>query len=165
MTKDVQSRSWKPNSYPKVEARQSADACNTFESHPDGVWMLTVRSVFEDQHRTIRMYLDATTGKQLCGEEIISNAAPWPTLPPHTTATPVLPSVLQSPLTVYRLTTHLTQICCAGADPDRATGERMLDIYQHSYYAFGLTTQLACRSDEAPMSHIDYRFLPIHLPT
>ncbi len=73
----------------EAEARKSADACNTFESHPDGVWMLTVRGVFEDQTRTIRMYLDATSGEQLCGEEINLNATPWPTLPPHTTATPV----------------------------------------------------------------------------
>lgn len=73
---------------PEAEARQSADACNTFESHPDGVWILTVRGVFEQQIRTMRMYLDATTGEQLCGEEIILNATPWPTPPPHTTATP-----------------------------------------------------------------------------
>ncbi len=73
----------------EAEARQSADACNTFESHPAGVWMLTVRGVFENQPRTIRMYLDATSGEQLCGEEISLNATPWPTLPPHTTATPV----------------------------------------------------------------------------
>ena len=72
----------------EVQARQSADACNTFESHPDGVWLLMVRGVFEEQTRTIRMNLDATTGEQLCGEEIILNATPWPTLPPRTTATP-----------------------------------------------------------------------------
>lgn len=73
----------------EAEARRSADACNTFESHPDGVWLLTVQGVFEDQTRTLRMYLDATTGEQLCGEEIILNVTPWPTLPPRTTTTPV----------------------------------------------------------------------------
>jgi hypothetical protein len=72
----------------EVEARQSADACNTFESHPEGVWLLTVRGSFENQTRTLRMYLDATTGEQLCGEEIILDATPWPTPPPETTATP-----------------------------------------------------------------------------
>ena len=82
----------------EVEARQAADACNTFESHPDGVWLLTVRGVFEDQTRTIRMYLDATTGEQVCGEEIILNATPWPTLPPHATATSLPPSSTSIPL-------------------------------------------------------------------
>ncbi len=77
------------NLVPEAEARKSADACNTFETHPDGVWMLTVQGVFEEQIRMIRMYLDATTGEQLCGEEINLNATPWPTLPPRTTATPV----------------------------------------------------------------------------
>jgi WD40 repeat protein len=76
----------------EVEARQTADACSTFESHPDGVWLLTVQGVFEDQTRTIRMYLDATTGEQLCGEEIILNVTPWPTMPPNATVTPVSPS-------------------------------------------------------------------------
>ena len=73
----------------EVEARQSADACNTFESHPAGVWQFIVRGKFEDQTRTLRMYLDATTGEQLCGEEIILNATPRSTMPPRTTATPV----------------------------------------------------------------------------
>jgi hypothetical protein len=72
----------------EAEARRSADACNTFESHPDGVWAFTVQGVFEDQTRTLRMYLDATTGEHLCGEEIILNATPRPTMPPRTTATP-----------------------------------------------------------------------------
>ena len=73
---------------PEAEARQSADACNTFEGHPDGVWAFTVQGVFENQTRTLQMYLDATTGEQLCGEEIIMDATPWPTLQPETTATP-----------------------------------------------------------------------------
>jgi hypothetical protein len=72
----------------EADARQFADACNTFESHPDGVWLLTVRGVFEDQTRTIRMYLDAPTGEQLCGEEISVNATHWPTLPPPPTPQP-----------------------------------------------------------------------------
>lgn len=72
----------------KAEARQSADACNTFERHPEGVWLFTIRGSFENQTRTLRMYLDATTGEQLCGEEIVLDATPWPTLVPATTATP-----------------------------------------------------------------------------
>ena len=82
----------------EAAARQSADACSTFESHPDGVWMVIVRGVFEEQTRTIRMYLNATTGEQLCGEEISVNATPWPTLPPDATATPVPPSSTSIPL-------------------------------------------------------------------
>ena len=72
----------------EAEARKSADACNTFMSHPDGVWMLIVRGVFEEQTRTMRMYLDAMTGEQLCGEEINLSATPWPTMPPGKTTTP-----------------------------------------------------------------------------
>ncbi len=73
----------------EVEARKLAEACNTFMSHPDGTWVLTVRSVFEGMTRTMRLFLDAVSGEQLCGEEINLNATPWPTMPPGTTATPV----------------------------------------------------------------------------
>lgn len=55
----------------EAEARRLADACNTFFGHPDGVWVLTVRGFFEGTTRTMRFFLDATSGEQLCGEEII----------------------------------------------------------------------------------------------
>ena len=74
----------------EAAARKSAEACDTFMSHPDGVWMFVVRGVFEEQTRTMRIYLDATTGEQLCGEEINLNATPWPRVPPGKTATPAL---------------------------------------------------------------------------
>ncbi len=73
----------------EAEARQLADACNTFMGHPDGVWVITVRGAFEGMPRTMRLFLDAASGEQLCGEEINLNATPWPTMPPGTTATPV----------------------------------------------------------------------------
>ena len=73
----------------EAEARQLADACNTFMSHPDGVWVIAVRGIFEGMTRTMRLFLDAVSGEQLCGEEINLNATPCPTLPPGTTATPV----------------------------------------------------------------------------
>lgn len=55
----------------EAEARQLADACETFFGHPDGVWVLTVHGFFEGAARTLRLFLNATTGEQLCGEEII----------------------------------------------------------------------------------------------
>lgn len=73
----------------EAEARQLADACNTFMGHPDGVWVLTIHGVFEGTTRTMRLFLDAVSGEQLCGEEINPNATPYPTLSPGTTATPV----------------------------------------------------------------------------
>jgi hypothetical protein len=73
----------------EAEARQLAEACDTFMGHPDGVWVLIVRGVFEEMTRTMRLFLDAMSGDQLCGEEIILNATPYPTLPFGTTATPV----------------------------------------------------------------------------
>ena len=73
----------------EAEARQEANACATFTGHPDGVWLLTVRGTFEDQTRTMRMFLDANSGEQLCGEEIAIEATPVPTLAPDTTPTGV----------------------------------------------------------------------------
>ena len=73
----------------EAEARRGADACGTFFGHPEGVWVLAVRGTFEGAIRTMLLFLDATTGEQLCGEEINPEATPYPTLPPGTTATPV----------------------------------------------------------------------------
>lgn len=55
---------------PEAEARRRADACGTFGGHPDGVWLLTVRGPYEGMTRTLDLFLDATTGEQLCGEEV-----------------------------------------------------------------------------------------------
>jgi hypothetical protein len=72
----------------EAEARSRADACNTFTGHPDGVWLLTVRGYFEEMTRTLNLLLDAASGEQLCGEEIMLEATPLPGLPPGMTATP-----------------------------------------------------------------------------
>jgi hypothetical protein len=72
----------------EAEARSRADACNTFFGHPDGVWLLTVRGYFEEMTRTLNLFLDATSGEQLCGEEIAPDVPPQPSLPPNVTATP-----------------------------------------------------------------------------
>ena len=53
----------------EVEARRQAGACNTFEGHPDGVWLLQVRGTFEGSERTMLFFVDAVTGVQVCGEE------------------------------------------------------------------------------------------------
>jgi hypothetical protein len=67
---------------PEAEARRQAEACNTFMGHPDGVWVLTVRGPFEGQTRTMRLFLDAVSGEQLCGEEIVPPAGTPLPLPP-----------------------------------------------------------------------------------
>jgi hypothetical protein len=72
----------------EAEARSRADACSSFLGHPDGVWLLTVRGYFEEMTRTLNLFLDATSGEQLCGEEIVPESTPWPTMLPGTTATP-----------------------------------------------------------------------------
>ncbi len=54
----------------EAAARDLNGPCSSFAGHPDGVWLLTVRGEFEGQTRTMRVYLNATTGDQLCGEEV-----------------------------------------------------------------------------------------------
>ncbi len=54
----------------EAEARRLSDVCSTFMGHPDGVWVLVVREMSEGQLRTMRLFFEATTGEQLCGEEI-----------------------------------------------------------------------------------------------
>ena len=76
----------------EAEARRlgQLSPCSTdFMGHPDGVWVLTVRGVFGGTPGTFRLFLEATTGEQLCGEEFNPEATPYPTMPPGTTATPV----------------------------------------------------------------------------
>jgi hypothetical protein len=53
----------------EAEARRQSDACNTFQGHPDGVWLLEVRGTFEGSERTMLFFVDAVTGVQVCGEE------------------------------------------------------------------------------------------------
>ena len=53
----------------EAQARGRAQACNTFMGHPDGVWLLVVHGQFEGQARRMQLFLDATSGEQLCGEE------------------------------------------------------------------------------------------------
>ena len=53
----------------EAEARRQSGACNTFEGHPDGVWLLQVRGTFEGSERTMLFFVDAVTGVQVCGEE------------------------------------------------------------------------------------------------
>ncbi len=56
---------------PEAEARRRAHACSTFIGHPDGVWLLTVRGAYEGVTRTLNLFLDGTSGEQLCGKERI----------------------------------------------------------------------------------------------
>lgn len=73
----------------EAEARRSAEACGTFFGHPEGVWTLTVRGEYEGQLRTMRLCLDATTGEQLCGEEIAPFATAVATEPARAPGEPV----------------------------------------------------------------------------
>jgi hypothetical protein len=61
----------------ELGARRLADACGTFESHPDGVWVLLVRGSFEGMRRDVRFFVEASSGEVLCGEELMP--APGPT--------------------------------------------------------------------------------------
>ncbi len=77
---------------PEAEARQQGMACATYMGHSDGVWLLAVRGAVEGAARVTRLYLDATSGAQLCGEEIdpstLPTPTPTPTPPPTATPTP-----------------------------------------------------------------------------
>lgn len=55
---------------PEVEARDRADACETFFGHPEGVWLVKIQGTYEGTTRTMILFLDAVTGEQLCGEEV-----------------------------------------------------------------------------------------------
>jgi len=55
----------------EAAARQWAGPCATFVGHPDGVWLLTARGQFEGQERPVTLFVDATTGAKLCGEEVL----------------------------------------------------------------------------------------------
>lgn len=69
----------------EAEARRLPGPCATFMGHPDGVWLLAVRGNYEGATRTLRLFLDAATGEQLCGEEIHPEATPQPTMAPGVT--------------------------------------------------------------------------------
>ncbi|MCC6189503.1 MAG: hypothetical protein IT318_10730 [Anaerolineales bacterium] len=74
---------------PEAAARRQAEACTAFMGHPDGVWLLTVRGPYEGQTRTLRLFLDAVSGEQLCGEEIAPPAGtPLPPPPGAPTLAP-----------------------------------------------------------------------------
>lgn len=55
----------------EAAARALQGPCSSFTGHAEGVWLLVVRGHYEDQERTMRFYLDALSGAQLCGEEIV----------------------------------------------------------------------------------------------
>jgi hypothetical protein len=80
----------------EAEARRRADACGTFMGHPTGVWLLLVRGTFEGMMRTMHFFIDASSGEQLCGEEIM------PTLPPTETS-PAGPSPTPGPESPTRI--------------------------------------------------------------
>lgn len=61
----------------EAAARAQADACSTFETHPDGVWVLKVYGQFEGEPRTLRLFVDAVTGEYLCGEQILETQPRW----------------------------------------------------------------------------------------
>ncbi len=60
---------------PEAESRRRASACSTYFGHPEGVWDLLVRYPLEGQVRTVRLFVNATTGEQLCGEEVAGGDA------------------------------------------------------------------------------------------
>jgi hypothetical protein len=71
------------------------------DGHPNGIWMLVVRGVFDGEQRTMRLYLDGVTGEFLAGEQIIPpDATPWPTvvLPPGVPTPPPPPTSPSCPI-------------------------------------------------------------------
>jgi hypothetical protein len=62
----------------EATTRRQATACGNFQSHPDGVWMLVVQETLSGTAHTTRFFIDATTGKPLCGEGIHPRVTPYP---------------------------------------------------------------------------------------
>jgi hypothetical protein len=75
----------------EAEMRQLTAECSWFFSHPDGVWLVRIRGVFDGQNLALLLGLDATTGKQLCHQATTIGTPlptktrgpdyPWPTTP------------------------------------------------------------------------------------
>ncbi len=80
----------------EAEARKECGVPCDFEGHPEGVWVMHVRGTFEGATRTMLLFVDAATGKQLGGEEIDPNAPSPEPDHPGVTDTPVgtMPSVV-----------------------------------------------------------------------
>ena len=74
---------------PEAQARRDNPGCNgDMEGHFDGIWMLKVKYTREGSEFTSNWFLNATNGEWLCGEEISSNATPFPITPPPGAPTP-----------------------------------------------------------------------------
>jgi lipoprotein-anchoring transpeptidase ErfK/SrfK len=89
-----------PELVSEAAARAQAGDCRMYAGHSDGVWLLAVRVTTEGGARTLRVYLDATTGRELCAEEIDPSTLPTPTPTPTPlpTATPTpQPTPTQAP--------------------------------------------------------------------
>jgi hypothetical protein len=77
---------------PEAEARRDNPGCNAqMEGHFDGIWMLRVKYTREGTEFTSDWFLNATNGEWLCGEEISSNATPFPVTVPPGAPTPAPP--------------------------------------------------------------------------
>ncbi len=60
----------------EAEARRLAGSCAAFGGHTGGVWVLSLRTPRAARTHTMRLFLDAATGRPLCSEEIEASAAP-----------------------------------------------------------------------------------------
>ncbi|MGQ9683954.1 MAG: L,D-transpeptidase [Anaerolineae bacterium] len=61
----------------EADARRLAGTCATFTGHREGVWLLGLRTQGSRTHG-LRLFLDATTGDELCREEVDPNSLPEP---------------------------------------------------------------------------------------
>ncbi len=64
---------------PEAEARRFGGPCDAFRGHNDGVWALTLKTPLATRTGTLRLLLDATTGRELCREEVEPGAVPTAT--------------------------------------------------------------------------------------
>ena len=63
---------------PEVEARRLAPQPVAFTGHYDGIWILTVWTPRAERTHVLRLYLDASSGRELFREEIEPGVAPTP---------------------------------------------------------------------------------------
>ena len=66
----------------EAEARRLAGLCDDFQGHYDGVWSLALRTSVAPRTKTLRLFVDANTGRELCREEVEAASVPEPTPTP-----------------------------------------------------------------------------------
>ncbi len=106
----------------EAEARRLAGLCDDFQGHYDGVWSLALRTSVAPRTKTLRLFVDANTGRELCREEVEAASVPEPTPTPFSRPPQVPPPEALGPRPVRWIEVDLstqTLIAWEGTTPVR----------------------------------------------